>query len=323
MGILRIGLIAVVSAVAMAQPRTGLAFVESEAGMIEVKPTLRTEPSTSILARKFTATSRTRGMKNGTFFTRIVLDAADHSYFGYELLVQPQPDGAYLMTFGKLGVTPLDIASGSPGRFPPDSIDQSLTAGSVWSARELPAIPASRAIHAADTVSLQLFVDSASGEKLIDDIRIAPSGSAPAVVRPVPTVSGPPRDFVVSDAELQIVQPRVTLNRRLEDGLSWRYLHGSLVWLYFPDHGRYILSPLPHAGLGFKKAGEVRGGVLTFRLDAETFRLECFTPIAGGDAAYNLYVLHDEEWAPASEPRRSSATAGTLGLDELTAMKRR
>lgn len=320
---LRFAFIACFSGVAAAQPPTGLAFVESDAGVIGVKPSLRSEPLTSALARRFTATSRLRNMKNGTFFSRIVLDASNRVYFGYELLVERQPAGTYLMTFGKLGVTPLDMSSGSPVRFPPDQIDRSLSAGSVWTMHELPAIPEARAIGATDTVTIDLFVDPLTGEMLIDDIHIVPPQAVPPVVRQVPTVSGAPRDFSISDAELQIFQPRITLNRRLQDGLAWRYVHGSLVWLYFPDHGRYVLSLIPRTNLGFKKAGEVRGGVLTFSLDADTIRLECFTPVAGGDAPYNLYVLHDEDWAPTAEAQKSSLGAGTVGIDELASLKRK
>jgi hypothetical protein len=321
MGTLRVALIAGFSVFASAQPATALAFLNTEAGIIGVKPSLRTDPLTSALARRFTASSRTRNMKNGTFFSRIVLDANNRVYFGYELLVEPEAGGAFLMTFGKLGVTPLDIASGSPLRFPPDQIDLSLGASPIWTILQLPAIPEARAIKATDTVSIDLFVDTTTGEKLIDDIRIVPPHAVAPVVRSVPTVSGTPRDFSVSDAELQIAQPRVTLNRRLQEGLAWRYVHGSLVWIYFPDHGRYILSLIPRANLSFKKAGEVRGGVLTFNLDEDTIRLECLTPIAGGDAPYNLYVLHDEGWTPSSEAQKSSLAAGTVSGEELAALK--
>ncbi len=318
---LRSVLIACFAANAGAQPPGGLAFVESDAGLIEVKAALRTQPPTSGLARRFTATSRTRNMKNGTFFTRIVLDASNRTYFGYELLVGRRPDGTYLLTFGKLGVTPLDIASGSPVIFPQDEIDRSLDAGSVWTARELPATPESREMQVTETASIELFVDSTNGQKLIDDIRIQPPYTPAPIRRQVPTAAGAPRDFSLSDAELQIFQPRVTLNGRVQDGLDWRYIHGSVVWLYFPDHGRYVLSLIPRANLGFKKAGEVRGGVLALTVEKETIRVECLSPIAGGDAAYNLYVLHDETWVPSSDGQKSRLAAGTVSVNELAALR--
>jgi hypothetical protein len=188
---------------------------------------------------------------------------------------------------------------------------------------QLPEIPEPRAIRATDTISVDLFVDPTTEEKLIDDIRIIPPGAASTLAPRVPTVSGTLRDFSITDAELQIVQPRLTLNRKLQDGLAWRYVHGALVWLYFPEHGRYILSLVPHPSLGFKKAGEVRGGVLTFSLDQDTIRLECFTQIAGGDAPYNLYILHDEDWVPTSEAQKFSLAAGTVDIGELAALKRK
>jgi hypothetical protein len=324
MGMVRLALITCISAIASAQPPTGLSFVNTEAGIVGVKPSLRTDPVTSALARRFIASSRIREMNDGrTFFSRIVLDRSNRVYLGYELLIEKREAGTYLATFGRLGVTPLDIASVTPLKFPQDRIDPSAGANGIWTMLQLPEIPEPRALQATDTIRIDLFVDPTTSEKLIDDIRIVPPGTAPAVVRPVPTVSGTLRDFSITDAELQIVQPRLTLNRKLQDGLAWRYVHGPLVWLYFPDHGRFILSLIPHPTLGFKKAGEVRGGVLTFNLDQDTIRIESFTPIAGGDAPYNLYVLHDEDWAPASEAQKFSLAAGTVDVGELAALKRK
>jgi hypothetical protein len=265
-----------------------------------------------------------RDMNDGRFFfSRIVLDRSNRVYLGYELLIEKREAGTYLATFGRLGVSPLDIASGSPLKFPQDQIDPSAGATEIWTMLQLPEIPEPRIIHATDTISIEPFIDPKTKEKLIDDIRVVPPGGGPTVGPRAPTVSGTPRDFSITDAELQIVQPRLTLNRKLQDGLAWRHVHEALVWLYFPEYGRYILSLIPHPNLGFKKAGEVRGGVLTFSLDQDTIRLECFTRIAGGDTPYNLYVLHDEDWAPASETQKFSLAAGTVDVGELTALKRK
>jgi hypothetical protein len=71
-----------------------------------------------------------------------------------------------------------------------------------------------------------------------------------------------------------------------------------LAWIYVPHRGRYVLSLTPHAELGFTRAGEVRGSSLTFRTGRDTFTVTAASRIAPGQAAFNLYMLHDPAWRP-------------------------
>jgi len=254
-----------------------------------------------------------------TFWARIVLDESTHTYVGYELLIEPQPSGGYLATFGKLGITPLELSSSQP------STDRS------WTNQPIPSIPKSRVLQEGETMSIEIFVDPTTGDKLLDDVKINPPRSPamrfqtpPMVARPVPTVSGTARDFSPADAELQLTQVRtVTLNGNPQGQLIPPNVHGPLVWLYLPAHGRFILSLVPRADLGFTKAGEVRGGVILFTLGKDSVMLESMRQIATGDTAYNLYVLHDPDWEPTSENQKSRPMAGTVAAAELSALKQK
>ena len=73
---------------------------------------------------------------------------------------------------------------------------------------------------------------------------------------------------------------------------------GAVVWLYLPERGRFLLALRPQPKLGFQRAGEVRGSVLRFTLGGETVSVVCGSRIAPGQAAFNLYVLHDPTWRP-------------------------
>ena len=268
-------------------------------------------------------------MTNGqAFVSRVVVDRANHTYLGYEVLVEPKQPGMYLATFGKLGVTPLDLEASESLRLPAASApaNGAASAHPQWTQLELPAIPEPRLFHDTESISIDLFIDPATKAKLIDDIRLHLMTPISRPVPQVPTVSGSARDFSVADADLQLVQPRLTLNGRPQVTSGPASVHnsrGSLVWLYFPDHGRYILSLAPHADLGFKKAGEVRGGVLTFTSGQDAVRLESMSAIATGDAPYNLYVLHDADWQPVSERQKDFPAAGSIGLEELAALQRK
>jgi hypothetical protein len=302
-----------VSATALAQPG-GIFFSGTPGG---VQFSLRTDPPSSGLGRRFAAGIRSHSVLNGkSFYSRYFSDDANHLYLGYELLVQQQP-GAYLMTFGKLGLTALEIAVQSHN-------------STEWTMQPMPAIPEPRVVHDGDTISVVLFVDAATGEKLIDDIRIDPPRAAirpatslpPAPVnRPIPTVSGNARDFSPADAELQIAQPRVTLNEAPQNTATRgaANVRGSLVWFYLPDHGRYVLSLVPRPDLDFEKAGEVRGGAITFTLGTDSIKLECPTPIATGSTPYYLYVLHDPEWEPTAQAQKGQFATGSVAPGELAA----
>lgn len=297
-------LIALVSAVASGQPSSAPSLSSGASLGASLQPSLRTDPPSSTLARRFSA----EGVSNGsTFFRRVVRDAANRTYFGYELRLEPQRQpGTYLATFSKLGATLLD-------------------SDTAWTIKPLPAIPDPRVVHDGDTITIDLFVDPTTGDKLIDGIRLSffPRAlRATPTARPIPTTLGTAHEFSAGDAELQIVQCRVSLNGALQ-GVIGHTVRGSLVWLYLPGHGRYVLSLTPRAGLDFKQSGEVRGGAISFARDGDSINLESFTPIAPGDAPYLLYILHDPQWEPTSENQKSAPAIGTVGAAELVALKQK
>ncbi|HTB13005.1 MAG TPA: hypothetical protein VK752_15595 [Bryobacteraceae bacterium] len=314
-----------------AQPRPPIV---RDTGRIDIESTLRADPPTSGLDRKFNVLiPRESSTRNGpTFFSRILLDNINHAYFGYELFIEQQQPGAYWATFGKLGVSPLDLAGKGNLKF---SLNQDGSTNLDWTLLPLPEIPKPRLIHDGDPLAIELFVDASTGSKLIDDIHIIPplrinsflpvpmaSSRAPVSAPPVPTVSGPARDFAASDADLQILIPRgVTLNGVRQGSIALRNVHGTLIWLYLPEHGRYVLSLTPRPGLDFKKAGEVRGGLISFNFDGDSILLECSNLIAAGDAPYNLWVLHDDQWEPIAEAQKIRPGLGTVSAAELAALK--
>jgi hypothetical protein len=317
-----LALVALAAAVQAQQVQMGpyisTPFLRTDPNLISVNPTLRTDPPKSPLEARFTATVHERSSPNGPgFYSRILVDHARHAYLGYELLIERKQPGIYLATVGRLGVTPMDLAVSEAARFPIDF---------QWAPIPLPSIPEPREIHEGEVFSIELYRDP-GGEKLFDDIRINPRlvrrFSPVPVIRPVPTVSGTPRDFSAADAELQLVQPRdVILNGTSLGAPMLRNVRGPLVWLYLPGMGRYIMSLAPHPGLDFVKAGEVRGGAMSFTQGADIIKLECIVPMAAGDAPYNLWVLHDKDWEPISEAQKDHPGIGSVGAAELAALKR-
>jgi hypothetical protein len=137
----------------------------------------------------------------------------------------------------------------------------------------------------------------------------------------IPTVSGTAHDFSAADAEVHLQTIRVTVNGAAAEQPVRGAAAGSLVWIYLPGHGRYVLSLAPRPDLGFVKAGEFRGGEATFTVGADKVVIQSTIPIAPGDAPYVLYVMHDAEWAPTSQSQTENMLIGSVSPRELALLK--
>src|SRR5262249_2182583 len=117
-----------------------------------------------------------------------------------------------------------------------------------------------------------------------------------------PVIEGAAREYSLEDAELRIQPAQVTLNGAMQaQSGRLRAASGALVWIYVPGRGRYVLSLAPRTALGFVKAGEVRGNVVSFTVGQDQLRLHSTSPAVTGETAYVLYVLHDAEWVPTAQ----------------------
>jgi hypothetical protein len=203
----------------------------------------------------------------------IISDSANKRQFGYDLLVEPSPDGNTV----QLRIEPVKpsnppVFSALPG----------------WTLLELPKYPVIPKVRVGDTVALDLLVNPATGQKIVDYLTV------------VRRTEGPSHDFTLADVELTLMEPRVRLNGKLvettdnfQGGIS-----GTVVWLYLAGHGRFVLSLFPNEKLGFRKNGVTSFNTLTFREGAAEYRVDCNRAIAPGSQRYNLYVVHEPEWRP-------------------------
>ena len=151
---------------------------------------------------------------------------------------------------------------------------------------------------------------------------VQPKGtSPPAPIRIPPPISGSPRLFTAADAELWITNPSVTLNGGVAGALN--AAHGSLVFLYQPGKGRYVLSLVPRPELGFTRAGEVSGGLLKWTADGDAFSVDSPYAIARGGGPYFVYELHDPDWQPATTPRSPGRILlGSVSPEEIALLRK-
>jgi hypothetical protein len=291
----------------------------------------RVEPlSPGPWAQSFWAGSQSRiVVRPSSYFVghRFIYDAAHHVYLGYDLLIESQPQAdTFRASFLELGIGVMDLPVIAQFGLPTQNPGE-------WKKLPLAKYPAPQLIHVGDVISIELWIAPDTGQKIIDEVHIneilryaltrnaAPPGlmarTAAAAFTP-PTVPGPAREFSADDAEMRIGQFRISVNGTPETPPKAATASaGALIWFSLPNRGRYVLSLAPHPALGFSKAGEVRGGVVTFTLDGTTIKLECPMAIAPGNAAYNLYVMHDPQWEPTAQAQRGDIQYGSVDIGEL------
>jgi hypothetical protein len=219
------------------------------------------------------------GVTSNTGLAQHVIQDREHKrYFGYDLRLEPSEDGNTAL----LRIEPLNPASAGP-----------IPAGPGWTMLALPKYPVIPGLKVGDTVALDLLVNAATGQKIVDYLTLRHRGSAEELDRA--------HDFSLADVELSLKQPRVLVNGKLKfsaDSGQFSGTSGAVVWFYLAGHGRFVLSLFPNEKLGYQKNGTASADTLLFRDGPTEYRIECASAVAPGSGPYNLYVVHEAEWRP-------------------------
>ena len=195
-------------------------------------------------------------------------------YTGYDIGVEPGSNGGLRVTLMPLTISLAKLSL-------PDN-------GSGWSMAPLPKFPPAQEIQQGDTIALDVMVNPATGQRIVDYITIT------GVADQRPTAKGTARDFRPEDGIIRLVKPNVTVGHKVVIPRGNGEISGNAVWIAMPDKGRYILSLVPNEKLGFRKAGEIRDTKLSFQWDGDLVECETTEPIVSGSSAvWNLYVYHD------------------------------
>jgi hypothetical protein len=237
------------------------------------------------------------GLVVTSVFHRYMTDSAARKYFGYDLMIDPTPEGKYRVTFLPLTLNAARLQLDQP---------------TAWSLIPLPSLPPPVVVGGRkdrQQVAVDLFVYPITGQRIVDYLSIGDDRHSPRLP------SGSPRDFTVDDAPLTLTKPRLLLNGTLVEAMGGG-ISGEAVYLYLPGHGRYAFSLAANAPLGFRKAGEVRGKSLSFAWGGNTVVFECEEPVAPGGGVFNLYVRHEPSWRPRGKDQLE------LGASSASAMVR-
>src|SRR5579883_3209906 len=176
---------------------------------------------------------------------RFMIDQVHGQYFGYDLTVSPGlSPGHFTVTIAPLSVGPQDFGMRMTGVDP-----------NVLRSVPLPSYPPPQDVQDGDTISLDLLVSPDGKTKVTDYLQVWNlGGTSGAGVR---GSTGAPRDYSLDDGvphfNWQGVKVTVNGQPAAETGFTGR--PGVTLWLTDPNHGRYVLSLLPHEG--FQKAGTI------------------------------------------------------------------
>jgi hypothetical protein len=208
---------------------------------------------------------------------RIISDAAHKRQVGYDLHAVLLSDGQTL----RLTLGPLTHAG--QGRGPVETEPG-------WTLMAPPRFPVVPVMHAGDVAAIDLLINPATGQKVVEYLSVERADLDPARVSKTP-----PRDFGVDDVELFLDRPHVWMDGKLLPATadSRGGIRAHALWLFLPGEGTFVVSLWAEPGLGFQKAGMLQGKTMTFRSGSSEYRVECASPIAPGSGLYNLYLHHD------------------------------
>jgi hypothetical protein len=181
------------------------------------------------------------------------------------------------------------------------------------------------------TVHLELFREPLAAQEQMDRLRarsqarlsgmFSSAGALPvgSSLPPKADFQGEPRDFTADDFELSLMAPVATLNGKQYPASG--QASGSIVWIYVPEHGRFILSLAPHPELGFKLAGKFQASSFRLTVDAGQLDIVAARTQFSSTSVFNVYVLLDPGYVPTSSRDVGRAVAGSVSLKELQLLR--
>lgn len=226
---------------------------------------------------------------------RMLIDRAQRVYFGYTVQIDALAErSTFRLTFQPLSLTP--------------ELRQRLGDDAAsWKAIAIGRFPAPNTIRSGEVLELSLLSNDAWGQKVTEYVTVEEARPRPQgfqTLGPTPRdftfAPGPARDFRITDAALRLRDPRVFINGRFEPASARTFNEesGAVVWIYLPQRGRFLLSLVPNAKHGFRRAGEIRGSSVRFTVGTDVFSVNSDGPLAPGTSPYHVYVLHQPKWKP-------------------------
>ena len=210
-------------------------------------------------------------------------------YVSYTVTVETLPEGTYRVVLGPSTVEP-------PAQ---------LRAKADWKFQSPTKFPVPQVLSDAHAIRLELYLNGTS-RRVVDYVH---AGQLDRMVGRTDA----PHSYYADDAEFTVTQPSLRINGVAQEVLAPPgTLHGPVLMVYVPGHGRYVLTLHPSSESGFENAGEVAGKSLTFDSEGNIFRIDTAERIAAGSGDYAVHVLPDLGWEPPGPRDREKALIGAV-----------
>ena len=233
---------------------------------------------------------------------RVMIDKKNKSYVGYDLEVTPSAD---TKQFDVL-IKPLSLNKDMS-----DAINK-LGDSTDLSLRSIPKYPGKITVQDGDTISLDVLQNPQTGEKISDLIKITKGKQQSFTYT---SDEKKPKDFTINDVQMSLLGFDVYVNGE-KVKFSGGGMSGSVLWIYFPNKGRFIFSPIAQTTAGFQKIGLVEDKTISFNYAGANYKFVSNKPVLGDGGNWNLWVMFDENYKPSADS--SSNSSFTFGAANKT-----
>lgn len=292
-----------VSAMAQSPSQRQVVLSVSNGGFISFRSeTSTTAPAKSSGDQNVASLIRSQALPDENLIIhRVLSDAARRVIFGYDLWVNSDPISR------KFSLAVLPAADDFRRTFLKESARRSTDLFATFPKSTRP-----QTLDDGDAVSLELLVNPETGLKIVDVLRVTFDRSTLFDTTPGTL----PKDFTLDAVAMGVRNYELTVNGRLVGkGKSTSACTGSLLWVYVPNHGRFIFSLVPRHGYDFKKIGIVRDNLIEFVANNQLYEWISTVPILPNGGTWNLWVLHDPSYTPlfgSEEPIAKSKDPGLI-----------
>jgi hypothetical protein len=158
--------------------------------------------------------------------------------------------------------------------------------------------------------ALDVLVNPQTGVKIVDLIRISSETKLATTAKELQPMRSakelePMRDFSPDAVELTVKNFKFLINDQAVLGADSPVrggVTGTVIWLYLPGRGRFIFSLVPREGYDFQKIGKIQDNKISFQIAADRYEWISSTTVFGSSGGgWNLWVLHDADYAPQNE----------------------
>jgi hypothetical protein len=247
-------------------------------------------------------------LDDGNTIHRVVLDRDGSPVFGYDLVVEPAAAER------KFRVTAQPLAADFERRL------RARRGGAQTNQTPVPTLAraaAPQTLDDGDAVALDLLVNTQTGVRLVDVVKVAFDRAR--------LWQSAPRDFTLDSVEIALSDQRLLVNGEVAPAAREpRPVSGALVWFYVPGRGRFVLSLVPREGYDFRKTAIIEDNRVSFDHEGDHYELVSSTPVVGTGGEWFAWVLFDQGYTPevssAEEIRRGvegrGETAGASPVRE-------